>query len=192
MKHLKFKSVIVVMLVSFLGFTACKNDKKQTKENASSEQVDQQSEEQTSSPEATSEEDTDQSASSEDKNIAELTIDGSDKMQYDKKELKVKAGQTVQLTLTHSGSMPKSAMGHNFVLLKNGVDPADFAKAAWKAKDNDYIPSDKADDIIAHTKVIGGGEETTITFKAPEKGTYDFLCTFPGHYANMHGKFIVE
>src|SRR5699024_5465899 len=139
MKHLKFKSVIVVMLVSFLGFTACKNDKKQTKENASSEQVDQQSEEQTSSPEATSEEDTDQSASSEDKNIAELTIDGSDKMQYDKKELKVKAGQTVKLTLTHSGSMPKSAMGHNFVLLKNGVDPADFAKAAWKAKDNDYI-----------------------------------------------------
>ncbi|HBX64839.1 MAG TPA: azurin, partial [Balneolaceae bacterium] len=26
----------------------------------------------------------------------------------------------------------------------------------------------------------------------PEAGTYDFICSFPGHYALMKGKFIVE
>ena len=41
-------------------------------------------------------------------------------------------------------------------------------------------------------KLIGGGEETTVTFDAPAKGTYDFICSFPGHYALMKGKFIVE
>jgi azurin len=40
--------------------------------------------------------------------------------------------------------------------------------------------------------MIGGGEQTTITFDAPEKGVYDFICSFPGHVALMQGKFIVE
>jgi azurin len=40
--------------------------------------------------------------------------------------------------------------------------------------------------------LIGGGESTTIEFEAPEKGEYTFLCTFPGHFGLMNGKFIVE
>jgi azurin len=40
--------------------------------------------------------------------------------------------------------------------------------------------------------MIGGGESDTITFDAPEAGTYVFLCTFPGHYQVMRGEFIVE
>ncbi|MEM6771051.1 MAG: plastocyanin/azurin family copper-binding protein, partial [Bacteroidota bacterium] len=27
---------------------------------------------------------------------------------------------------------------------------------------------------------------------APAAGEYDFICTFPGHYGVMKGKFIVE
>ncbi|MCB0632702.1 MAG: azurin, partial [Lewinella sp.] len=26
----------------------------------------------------------------------------------------------------------------------------------------------------------------------PAPGTYDYICSFPGHYALMQGKFIVE
>ena len=77
-------------------------------------------------------------------------------------------------------------------LLKAGVDMAKFASEAIKAKDTDYIPAARKGDIVAHTKVIGGGESVTITFDAPAAGTYDFLCSFPGHYAIMKGKFIVE
>lgn len=120
-----------------------------------------------------------------------IELNASDAMKYDKSEITVKAGQTVVLTLNHPGTLPKESMGHNFVLLKQGVVMADFATAAMAAKDNDYIPNG-GNDVIAHTKVIGGGESDTITFTAPEKGTYDFLCSFPGHYSVMNGKFIVE
>jgi azurin len=111
-------------------------------------------------------------------------------MKFDKDEIRVKAGSTVELTLNHIGSLPIEAMGHNFVLLGNGVDMAAFASKAVKAKENDYIP--EGFEIIAHTKMIGGGESTKITFEAPAAGTYDFICSFPGHYAMMRGKFIVD
>src|SRR5690606_26967791 len=97
-----------------------------------------------------------------------------------------------KLTLKHVGEMPVESMGHNWVLLKKGVDRADFAMAAMNAKDNGYIPADRKGDVIASTKMIGGGEEVTIEFTAPRKGTYEFLCSFPGHHGMMNGKFIVK
>ena len=48
------------------------------------------------------------------------------------------------------------------------------------------------DAVIAATETIGGGQESAIEFDAPEAGEYDFICSFPGHYAMMKGKFIVE
>ena len=121
-----------------------------------------------------------------------LTIAGDDNMKFDKDLLTVKEGQEVTLILTHPGTMAKDVMGHNWVLLKKGVDMQEFAiDEALPAKDNEYIPVG-TNKVIAHTKLIGGGEKTQITFTAPKKGTYEFLCTFPGHFASMHGKFVVE
>lgn len=120
-----------------------------------------------------------------------LSLEGNDQMQYNKKEFKVTAGSTVTLTLKHVGTMVKEVMGHNFVLLKSGTDLASFANEAMTAVDNGYIPKE-TDKVIVHTKMLGGGESDTITFEAPAKGTYDFICTFPGHYGLMQGKFIVE
>ena len=124
-------------------------------------------------------------------NEVKLTLEGNDLMQYDKKELKVKEGSTVTLTLKHVGKMAKEVMGHNFVLLKPGTDLATFANSAMTAVDNEYIPKD-TDRVIVSTKMLGGGESTTITFEAPAIGTYDYICSFPGHYGLMQGKFIVE
>lgn len=124
-------------------------------------------------------------------NAITVELAGNDQMQFDKDEIKVKAGQKVTLTLTHSGTMTKEAMGHNFVLLKSGTDMAAFAQKAMAAKDNDYIP-EGTDAVIVHTKLLGGGESDTITFDAPAAGTYDYICSFPGHYALMKGKLIVE
>lgn len=126
-----------------------------------------------------------------DSDVVEITIEGNDQMRFNMDEIKVKAGQTVRLTLKHVGQMDKNAMGHNWVLLTQGTDISEFGGAAVSAKDNDYIP-EGTDQVIAHTKMIGGGESTTIEFEAPEKGTYDFICSFPGHYSLMKGKFIVE
>jgi azurin len=125
-------------------------------------------------------------------NVVELTIEGNDQMQFNLDEMKVKAGSTVKLTLKHVGEMTKQQMGHNWVLLKQGTDIMEFGQKAAGAADNDYIPQGETDKVIANTKTLGGGEETTITFEAPKKGTYDFICSFPGHVALMKGKFIVE
>lgn len=119
-----------------------------------------------------------------------IELESNDKMQFNKAEIKVKAGQEVTLKLVHTGKMPKEAMGHNFVLLAQGTDLAEFAQKAMAAKATDYIPA--GDAVLAHTKVIGGGESDEITFTAPAVGTYDFICSFPGHYSIMKGKFIVE
>ena len=131
------------------------------------------------------------SSDSSDEDVAEITIEGNDQMRFNKDEIRVKAGQTVRLTLKHVGEMEKSVMGHNWVLLTEGTAINDFGQKAVKAKDNDYIPED-TDAVIANTKMIGGGEEVTIEFEAPETGEYDFICSFPGHYSVMKGKFIVE
>ncbi|MBX2985466.1 MAG: azurin [Bacteroidia bacterium] len=124
--------------------------------------------------------------------VAEVTIEGNDQMKFNLTEIKVKEGQTVKLTLNHVGKAPKAVMGHNLVILASGVDMMAFSKDAISAKATDYIPEKDLKNIIAHTKLIGGGESDVIEFQAPAKGTYDFLCSFPGHSALMKGKFIVE
>ena len=123
--------------------------------------------------------------------VVDVSISANDQMQFNKNEIRVKAGQTVRLTLNHVGEMSELVMGHNWVLLKEGTDIPEFGRAAAAAKENDYIP-EGTDQVIAHTEMIGGGETVTIEFQAPEEGTYEFICTFPGHYALMKGVFIVE
>ena len=137
----------------------------------------------TSTPEA------DSSANETSQN--EVLLLATDQMRFDKNEIRVKAGEKVTLTLRHTGKQPVEVMGHNFVLLSQGTDIPTFANSATSARDNDYIPED-TDAVIVHTKLLGGGQEDTIEFDAPEPGTYDFICSFPGHYSLMKGKFIVE
>lgn len=127
-----------------------------------------------------------------DENSVNLALAGNDLMKFDKEEFSVKAGQEVTLTLRHTGKIDIKVMGHNFVLLKQGINvPAFAANASAAGQANDWIPEGTEDDI-AHTKMIGGGQSTSVTFTAPEAGTYDFICSFPGHSGLMKGKFIVE
>ncbi len=125
--------------------------------------------------------------------VCKLEIAGNDQMQYDKKDLSVAADCTqVQLTLKHTGTLPKEAMGHNWVLVK-AADLTAVANAGMSAGPaNNYIQAgDKR--VIAHTKVVGGGQSDTITF--PTTGlagqSLMYLCTFPGHNALMRGTFKV-
>jgi azurin len=115
----------------------------------------------------------------------------SDRMKFNLRKITVKAGQKIKLTLTHTGKLDKRVMGHNVVFLKQGVKTSAFASKAAAAKDNDYIPEGSTD-MVANTKMLGGGETTTIKFTAPAAGIYDYICSFPAHYAMMKGKLIVE
>ena len=122
--------------------------------------------------------------------LIKIVLNSYDNMMYDKKTIEVKYGKNIMLTLNHKGKIGKEFMGHNFVLLKKGVNVDEFAKKATLAKSNDYIPN--SDETIAFTKMLGGGESTTISFMAPEAGTYTYLCSFPGHYMIMRGELIVN
>ncbi len=121
-----------------------------------------------------------------------LVIEGNDQMQFNTNELRAVAGKPIKLTLKHVGQIPKEAMGHNLVILQEGTDQSAFALKANDAKATDYIPASEKASIIAHTKLLGGGEEDTIEFTIDKKGSYPFICSFPGHVAMMKGVLIVE
>ncbi len=121
-----------------------------------------------------------------------LEISGNDLIQYDKTELAAPATcKEITVTLHHTGKLPKEAMGHNWVLVSAAdlVEVANAGIAAGLA--NSYVsPGDKR--VLAHTKTIGGGETTSVTFPTSalkKGGAYAYLCTFPGHNALMHGTF---
>ena len=122
----------------------------------------------------------------------DVVVEANDNMRFNVKRIVVNGGQKVRITLKHVGTMSKDVMGHNLVILQKGVKMNDFAQKANAAKDTDYIPADSENDIVAKTAMIGGGEEITIEFDAPEAGEYDFICSFPAHYAIMKGKFVVK
>src|ERR1700738_4560819 len=121
-----------------------------------------------------------------------LEISGNDLMQYDKSELSAPAScKEITVTLHNTGKLPREAMGHNWVLV-NAADLAAVATAGMGAGlASDFVaPGDQR--VLAHTKTIGGGESTSMTFPTSilkKGGAYQYLCTFPGHNALMHGTF---
>ena len=125
---------------------------------------------------------------------AKIEITGSDQMQYSIKAFEVTEGQKVVLSFKHIGQIPVVAMGHNVVILKAGTSLPAFSGKCAAAKDTDYIPQDaeSKEQIIAHTKMLGGGQSDEITFTAPAAGAYPFVCSFPGHFAIMQGVMTVK
>jgi azurin len=122
-----------------------------------------------------------------------LTIEGNDQMQFNTREMVVAAQCTdIEVTFKHAGTLPAKVMGHDWVLAKAG-DMSALVNAGMAAGfKNGYLPKDDPR-IIAASKIIGGGESTTITFKSSalqEGMEYAFFCTAPGHATIMRGKFI--
>ncbi|MEL7834063.1 plastocyanin/azurin family copper-binding protein [Fodinibius sp. Rm-B-1B1-1] len=103
-------------------------------------------------------------------------------------------GEELRIRLHTESEMPAQAMSHNFVLLTMDADAQAFANAAAQARDNEYIPADREDQIIAHSDLAAGGETVEVTFTVPEEtGEYDYLCSFTGHFAGgMVGTLNVE
>jgi Azurin len=115
--------------------------------------------------------------------------DNMQNMRYSINNIKVEKGQEVEITLSNVAPESASAMQHNFVV----VDPDNarsVAQAGMKNEENNYLPEDQSN-ILANTKILKPGEETTVTFTMDETGTYEFICTYPGHYPTMKGQIEV-
>ncbi|HEX6999398.1 MAG TPA: azurin [Gammaproteobacteria bacterium] len=122
------------------------------------------------------------------------TIEGNDQIQYNLKEIRVDSScGEVTITLKHVGQLAANIMGHNWVLTKT-ADYMAVATAGQSAGPPDYVPAGDAR-VIAHTSVIGGGEETSVKVNLANLergGDYTYFCSFPGHFVLMNGKFIIE
>jgi len=110
-----------------------------------------------------------------------IQISANDQMKFNVTSISLAVGEEVRLVFTNTGTMPKQAMGHNLVVLKAGSDVDAFAKAAGPATTTEYIPTALADEVVAHTKLLGPKESDTIVVKFTEAGEYPFLCSFPAH-----------
>jgi len=124
-----------------------------------------------------------------------VKLEGNDSMQFDQKEVTVNAScATITLELHHVGKLPAAAMGHNIVIAATADANAVAADGLRAGLANAHVKPDD-ERVIAHTKLIGGGETDKATFpgnKLKAGGDYTFLCTFPGHSAIMRGKLVVK
>ena len=128
-------------------------------------------------------------------NHTQVTITGNDTMQFDIKSFNASRGTNFKLTFKNTGKLPKIAMGHNLVILKKGVSAIAFGQKVLAAGGNatNALPESVKGDVLAHTKLLGPGETEVINFKVPmETGSYEYVCTFPGHFAMMRGVMEVE
>ena len=121
------------------------------------------------------------------------TLESNDAMQYNADSITVPTSCT-QFTNNqqHVGTMAANVMGHNVVVAK-ADDMAGIA-ADGAADTVNHVKAGDAR-VIAHTKVIGGDESTSVTFdvaKIKDGGPFKFFCSFPGHLALMQGSIQVQ
>lgn len=124
-----------------------------------------------------------------------INITSGDDMKYSLTAITAKPGESLKIVLKSTGTIPKMAMAHNFVLLKSTAKPDAFATAAMSAQATGYIPAQLKSDILAQTPSMAGpGETVEVTFTAPKApGAYPYLCTFPGHFqSGMKGTLTVK
>ncbi len=124
-----------------------------------------------------------------------IEVEGLNTLKFSKTSITVNAGEKVTIKLVNKTKMPAVAMSHDWVLLAAGVDAKKVDAAASAAGSSaSYIPAGMSKEILAHTGMVAGGESKTVTFTAPKKpGNYEYICTFPGHFAaGMKGTLVVK
>lgn len=114
-----------------------------------------------------------------------------EQMRYDTPRIVVETGKSIEIILENSDSMP-----HNLVIVKPGTHEKVGMAASTMTPDKldkegrAFMP--KSDDILAGTKTLEPGDKAKVKWTAPkEEGVYEYVCTFPGHFAVMWGKLVV-
>ena len=121
----------------------------------------------------------------------EFDVTAGDSMSFNTRAITVPAScDEFTINFSHTGHMPNTAMGHNWVLTKSADMTAVLTDGQPAGIKNAFI-AEGDERVIAHTPILGGGEQASVTFatsklSADEK--YTFFCSYPGHSAMMQGK----
>lgn len=122
----------------------------------------------------------------------QVNIEANDLMQFNARALQIDGGcAEVVVSLRHVGTQAAHVLGHDWVLART-TDVNALVNAGLAAGfDKGYLPAGDPR-VIAATKIVGGGETTTISFSTANLvpgGNYTFFCSYPGHIALMRGRF---
>ena len=110
-----------------------------------------------------------------------------DALTFDKPTLTATSGSEVTIEVAN----PSTTNTHNLVIVEAGTKDAVATSGTAAGPANDWVePGDSR--VIANTPLFGPGVTGEVTFTAPPPGTYQFVCTFPGHNFTMFGDFIVQ
>jgi nitrite reductase (NO-forming) len=101
-----------------------------------------------------------------------LSFDGLDTFTFDPDTASANAESLVEVTLKNEG-----ALEHTWALVSADVDLATVSDA----------------DALIGATTVPPGESKTISFTAPAAGTYQYVCTIPGHAsAGMVGTITIN
>ena len=125
----------------------------------------------------------------------ETNLSAADNMMFDKRKISVDSScEKFVINFEHKGKMPIAAGGHNVVIIKTKdfntvVKTIDMKLGA----ETGFLP--EIPEVLAKTAIIGGGGRTSLSIdisKLDKGGSYQFICSFPGHYAVMRGTLEVS
>ena len=106
---------------------------------------------------------------------------------FDSANITAASGAEVTITFTN----PSANNQHNLVIVEAGTKDAVAADGTTAGPTNDWVPPGDSR-VIANTSLLDPGTTGEVTFTAPAPGTYQFVCTFPGHNFTMFGDFVVH
>ncbi|MDG2455922.1 MAG: plastocyanin/azurin family copper-binding protein [Bacteroidia bacterium] len=109
-------------------------------------------------------------------------------MRFDAKRIKVPAEKKITVALENKST--DATMPHNIAFIQEGT-ANEVGQGGLKFKENGYVnPSDE--NVIANSPVVQIGQIKYFTFITPTAGNYEFICSYPGHWGMMKGKFVTE
>jgi azurin len=105
--------------------------------------------------------------------------------EFDKNHLAAGTGDKVVVSFKNESA----SLQHNWVLVENGTKDSVAMDGLLAGAANHYVPADS--NVLASTTLLDAGQTGNISFDALAAGTYQFVCTFPGHNLTMYGEFKV-
>ena len=115
-----------------------------------------------------------------------------EQLRYDTTRLVVEAGKPFEVIFENADAMP-----HNLVFVQPGTLQAVAIAVQTQAPDKldsqgrAYVPENDPR-VIAATRLVEAGQSETLNITAPaNEGVYQYVCTFPGHWAIMKGELVV-
>ncbi len=120
----------------------------------------------------------------------EVNLSSADNMMFDKRKISVESScEKLVINFEHKGKMPVAAGGHNVVIIKTKDFNTVVKKIDMKlGADAGFLP--EMPEVLAKSAIVGGGGKASLSLdmaKLEKGGSYQFICSFPGHYAIMKG-----